>query len=984
MNEFETATQEVVYEWAAAATLSGWWAWAAALAAVAGLLFVTQWLYRRDTVEQSPGIRGTLITLRLTVLLALVFFFFGLQRRTQQRIERPSEVAVLVDTSQSMALADGSDTGPTSDTAAIASGGADGAGGAGSAAEPANRSRAEQAVQILTQPGQLLDRLQAQHRVTVYAFDQDSAPRELAVATAGGANPADAGDSADAVNSADAVDSASTVAASGPADAARSRGAAGGISAAAVLGAVLVAALIGLCLLAILWGLTGRLSAIDYPLVAAAVLLPLAIALLGGSWAVHTDRSLAGLIGLANDSPTVAQWASDSATVERSADQAGQPAELPAAGAAGAPSGGALAGADASSGDDWSTALAASGSESRIGDALRGVLAQHDPSTLAGIVLLTDGQARGGISSSSAATLARRSEVAIYPLGLGSSRPPTNVRIVDLDVPRRVYPGDRFTLSAVLQGSGARDVETEVQLWDAADGTDIQHAGVLQTQSVRLPADGTLVPLRFELVPEQVGKRQLMVRLVPPGDDQNPADDARSGQYEVVSRKLRVLAIAGGPTRDFQFVRNLFQREESIELDVWLQSVRDPLVQPGNGVLDEFPASVEALFEYDAILAFDPDWLAVPAERMQLLQRWVSEQAGGLVIVAGQTYLPQWSRSRTDPRVTILSGLFPVELAVRNPLLSGGRQGGEAAIELQFSPEAARADFLMIASDPQESAEVWGQFAGVYDSVGVKDAKPGARVYAYFADPTALVGGTYPVYMASQFYGAGRTFFQASGEMWRLRRDSDSYFDLYYTKLVRWAAEGRLLRDSARGVLLVDQPRANVGDTITVRAVLSDEQFQPLQADRVNANLLAPGGQISPLELLPVAGDAQAGTFSGRFTARSAGDYALHLNVDDAVLTQTVHASLPAVELERPQRNDQDLQFVASTSGGVYFPIDGPESARSAIDRLVAEVHPQPQVTILPGTPDSQFTQRRNASLLWLIATALTFEWVVRRLNRLA
>jgi hypothetical protein len=321
-------------------------------------------------------------------------------------------------------------------------------------------------------------------------------------------------------------------------------------------------------------------------------------------------------------------------------------------------------------------------------------------------------------------------------------------------------------------------------------------------------------------------------------------------------------------------------------------------------------------------------------------------------------------------------------------LLSGGRQGGDTSYDLEFTPESRRADFLFIADDPQASFDVWGDFGGVYDYVGVKDPKPGAKVYAYFSDPSTKVGDSLPVYLASQFYGAGRTYFQASGEMWRLRRDSDIYFDSYYTKLVRWISEGRLLRDSNRGVLMVDNQRAGVGDTITVRAVLTDDQFEPLRVAKVEATLLGPGGSAVPVELTPVEGEARGGTYSGRFVVRAAGSYELRLTLGDGlgdtVLRQTVQVRLPTVELERPRRNDEDLTFVATATGGVYMPVDDEASATAVVQRLPVLLEPQPQTTILPGTPDEDFAERRNATLLWLIATALTFEWIVRRLHRLA
>lgn len=922
-----TSTSEIVYEFSRVGMLGGWWGWAIAIAVVATLIYLCVWLYRRDTVELSPGVRATLLWLRLSVIVALVFFFFGLQRRAQQRVTRASEVAVLVDTSQSMSLPDSSAPGATP------------------------LSRAARAAQILGESG-LLEQLEQQHRLTVYAFDEHHEPAELESRT-----PAAAPQASDT--------------------AAERAGADEGADRLAMLGALCLVAMLLLSLASFVLAAGGRPDAIGGPLVSAAVLMIVGAILLGGVWAVRTDRTLGALVGIKSLS-------SESGAADAAAGESASEPTTP------------LPNTDAAPGSqqpdrrvtDWTAALAAAGSETRIGDAVGAVLARHDPTTLAGIVLLTDGQGNSGISTSAVATLAKRNEVAVYPVGLGSSDAPTNVRLVDLDAPRRVYPGDKFALSAVLQASGSQTITAQVQLLDGLDDGDAELTEVVDSQEVELPADGTLVPIRFEMSPETVGRRRLAVRVVPPADDQNAEDNAREARYEVVARRLRVLAVAGGPTREYQFIRNLLFRDESVQLDVWLQTAQAGISQDADTLLTEFPATAEELFEYDAMVAVDPDWMTIPTERLQLLQRWLSEQAGGLVLIGGPIYMPQWTRMRTDPRVAILNGLFPVELATRSPLLSGGRQGGDTAYDLEFTAEARRADFLFIADDPQTSFDIWDSFGGVYDYVGVKDPKPGAKVYAYFSDPSTRVGDSLPVYLASQFYGAGRTYFQASGEMWRLRSESDAYFDSYYTKLIRWVSEGRLLRDSNRGVLMVDNPRAGVGDTITVRAVLTDDQFEPLRVAQVEASLLGPGGTIVPVVLRPVEGELQGGTYGGRFIVRNAGSYELRLTLGDglgdSVLRQSVQVRLPTAELERPQRNDEELAFVATATGGEYLPVNDDASAERTTRRLAEVLQPQPQTTILPGTPDDTFAERRNASLLWLIAAALTFEWVVRRLQRLA
>ncbi len=908
-------SRQIVYEFARANVLEGWWVWALLTGSLAALVYCCIRFYRRDVGELPRPIRWTLVALRVLTILALVFFFLDLQRRTQRMVTRPSEVAVLVDTSQSMSLPSGSSA--------------------------STNSRADRVAELLDE-SDMLARWEPDHRISVYAFDDQSEPRLLE--TRGG--DVAAGDEQPRR----------------PAD--------GSAAAVAGVGALCIALSLLLGFISLMIGAAGRATSVGGWVAASAVLLVVGIVCVGGVYCVYTDYALTEILS-GQDLRSPDQPA-DELDNEESAEEDAAPRRV----------------------TDWADALAASGSESRIGDAIRSVLTDHDPSTLAGIVLLTDGQSNGGLDAGSAVASARRSEVAVYPVGFGSSAAPVNVRVVDLDAPRRVYPGDKFAVTAVLQGSGPRPIEVDVQLLDgldtesAADGSQALSGEVIDSQKVVVANDGTLSAIRFELEPDSVGRRRLAVRVVPPAEDRNEKDNLRDARYEVVSRKLRVMAIAGGPTREYRFVRNLLYRDNSTEVDVWLQTGRPGLSQDADRILEAFPATAEELFKYDAIALFDPDWSQIDAASLDLLDRWLSQQAGGMILVAGPVFHPQWGRARTDPRTSKIAGFFPVNLSTRGELLGGGRRGGPTPWPIEFTPEARRAEFLFIAEDPAESFEVWEDFGGVYDYVGTKSAKPGAKVYGYFSDPTSEIGGSLPIYFASQFYGAGRVYFQGSGEIWRLRGESDSYFDSYYTKLVRWVSGGRLLRDSNRGILLVDSTKAMVGDTITVRAVLTDEQFEPLDVPEVPAKLLAPGGRIDDIRLLPLKGEPRAGTYGGRFIVREAGAYELRLTLGDAldeqVLRQSVQVRLPTIELERPRRNDADMQQFATMTGGTYLPVEETTTAQAIAETLVSLVRPQPQTTVLPGTPDVEFSKRRNAILMWLIASMLTMEWVTRRLHRLA
>lgn len=948
----------IVYEFARAAAIDGWWLWASLVVGILAAIAISVFFYRRDAAELPRPVRWTLIGLRLVAVLALVFLFFDLVRRTEHRVTRPSEVIVLVDTSQSMSL-------PTSDA-------------------PDSPTRAQTAVDLLERSA-LLDTLDKDHRTSVYAMGGAGGPRLISSSSPAGETGV--GESMDSLGlPGRTADDSST-------------------SPFVLFGLFCLVIFAITSVLALVAGATAsrrpaRLTSMenDQPgsgsrpnetvgwlLWAAAITMVTGIISLGAVYAVRTDQSFQSVIGVAGPNPE----RSDDVESE---DTSAQPSET---------------NAPESISIDWATELAASNPQSPIGDALRSILVDHDATTLAAVVLVTDGQNNGSTPLSAPLTMARRDEVSLYPVGLGSSQPPTNVRVVDLETPRRVYPGDKFVVAAVLQATGKSPLEVEVELIDALDHDDADHddaggdAGgerpvattlpggqVLESQQVRLDPDATLTDVRFEIEPQTVGRRQLAVRIVAPPDDHNRADDMQTARYEVVARKLKVLAIAGGPTRGYRFVRNLLYRDQSVQLDVWLQTGLPGMSQDADQLLTAFPATAEELFQYDTIVMFDPDWSAIGTASLDLIDRFLTQQAGGMVLVAGPVYHPRITSERGDARTNQIRGFFPVNLATRGPLLGGGRQGGRSDWPLQFTPEAANAEFLWIADTPEQSFELWQDVGRVYDFVGVKSAKAGAKVYAYFSDPTTEISGNLPIYFASQFYGAGRVFFQGSGEMWRLRGAGDRYFDTYYTKLIRWVSEGRLLRDSNRGVLLADATRAMVGQTVTLRAVLVDGQYQPLNEPFVTAKLLSPDGRFRDLRLTPAADSPRGGTYTGNFVATKSGGYEVQLTVGDAldeeVLRRSVQVRLPTSELERPRRADDALLQLAAATRGVYFPIDENEALASVANRVTSEIVPQPQITVLAGTPDLLFAERRNAVLMWLIASVLTFEWITRRLHRLA
>ena len=652
---------------------------------------------------------------------------------------------------------------------------------------------------------------------------------------------------------------------------------------------------------------------------------------------------------------------------------------------------------------DWSQALQPTGIETRLGDAVKAVLDRELGNPLAGIVIMTDGRNNAGLDPKSIIASAKVARVPLYIVGLGSERSPPNLRLLEVDAPQRLYPGDKFSLSAIIGSSGFAGKTATVQVLAGPEGADPSSLSIENEQQVFLPDQEAVATARFELEPKAVGKWQYQVKIIPLEGDADERDNVAKAAIEVIERKNRVLIFAGGPTREYQFVRNLLFRDRDVESHVLLQTGDEGTSQESKKLLQEFPADRAALSQYDAILAFDVDWTKVADSSVEALEQWVAEQAGGLMLVAGSVEMPKWiARSASGAKTQLLRSLSPVQLEQRGSrLLADGRIESENAWPLKLTADGEQTEFLWLNDDPESSKKLWDSFEGVFSFYAAYELKPGAKALATFADPTAAIDGQQPIYLASQFYGAGRVVFQGGGEMWRIRQLGDQYFDRYYTKLVRWVSQGRLLLDSDRGVLLVDREQALLGDQVIVRAVLKDERYQPLIQSEVVARLIDPARRNVPLSLKPFADGSQPGVYTGQFPVLMSGDYAIQLQLggiaSEEVLSTNVKAKVPAIEMQRGERNDPLLTQLATETGGRYWTgipraIELVEQATENVTAIaakprpaiIAAITPQDQVSYLPGAPDRVFQIRWLAWLMAWIAGSLSLEWLARRLHRLA
>ncbi|MEX1228909.1 MAG: hypothetical protein WEB58_01640 [Planctomycetaceae bacterium] len=622
---------------------------------------------------------------------------------------------------------------------------------------------------------------------------------------------------------------------------------------------------------------------------------------------------------------------------------------------------------------NWEELLEPRGLETRLGEGVLELVRQIGGGTLSGVVVFSDGVSNSGLAPSAAHEALLEKKTRLIAVGVGSTESPSNVQIARIVAPTDVQLGDGFELTGLIQAQGITNQNITVELWTQEEGEG--EPLLVDKQDVVLPADeGTPAEITFSRTPIAAGRLHHRLKVVADGKvvDANAADDQLEHTVNVFDRPLRVFLLAGGPMRDYQFLRNMLFRHPSIDVDVLLQTGTPGMSQDADHILFAFPDRTE-LFEYDVIVAFDPQWTVLSREQVESLSQWISLEAGGLILVAGDVNTPDLAAASGEWEP--LRDLYPVGLS---PLAADLRDDDSIQPRrIDWTDAGREAGFFQLTDDPIASAAVWEKFPGMFRCYPSHGQKAGATIYALFPDPRLQTEFGFPVLMASQFYGEGRILYFGSAEFWLLRAIDEDYYDRLWIKSIREVGQGRMRRGTKRGTLLVERQDYVLGQTVTVRARVLDPQFQPLKQESVALEVNDPSGKpmVPPRKLMAELN--RPGEYSGSFRVGIPGRYRLELPIPDTQQTATaeVVAMLPRLEDENLEQDVKALKDLAQDTGGRYLSL---AEAAIAIPAL------------LPDSGEEYLVDERLKTLwdrnwiLMLLVGVLTLEWLSRKLLKLA
>jgi len=613
---------------------------------------------------------------------------------------------------------------------------------------------------------------------------------------------------------------------------------------------------------------------------------------------------------------------------------------------------------------DWND-LNFSGRGSGLAPALRQIAERFKSQPLAGVLVFTDGTDTDGLEA-----FASQQLPPIYPVIVARDETIQDIAIQNVTVSQSAFEDAPVSIQADVSAMGYSGQNLTAQV--------LEHGKpVTEPQTLRAPRDNQLLPFRFQLKPAQSGVvfYQFLVAAqsawheLESGRTTSEATLVNNSRFVQVDRgrgPYRILYVSGRPNWEYKFLNRALAEDDQVQLIGLIRIARrepkfefrgrsgeasNPLFRGFDRKNEEterydqpvlvrlntrdeselrggFPKTPEELFAYDAVVLDDIEAEFFTADQLALLQKFVSERGGGLLMLGGQESFHNGKYHRTA-----VGDMLPVYLDVtgeadppRDLKFSLTREGWLQAWARIRSTETDERTRL----DEMPSFQVLNRTRGI---------KPGASVIAALSDGR---GNDFPAIVV-QRYGSGRTGALTIGDFWRwgltqenLQRDLGKG----WRQMIRW-----LVADTPKRIEFATQKATSEnGQVFNLRVRVRDEKFQPMD----NANVIVSVSEISkpapPIRLTAEPSSQEPGVYQASFVSRHPGGYRANAIVTNATGGWVGAAEagwvsdLAEEEFRSLKPNRASLESLAGKTGGEVITLDKLQNLVDGLPRKKAPV----------------------------------------------
>ncbi len=658
------------------------------------------------------------------------------------------------------------------------------------------------------------------------------------------------------------------------------------------------------------------------------------------------------------------------------------------------------------------------GSQTSLIGVLNGLKDRFRDRPLAGVLLFTDGIA----TDSKESKINLQGFPPIYPVILGTeslNRPIPDLAVSHLTITTTAFEDAPVTIQADVTQSSLPNAKVTAQVIDEAGTIVKQVTQAFSDNSAPLPFRFQIRPTKpgisfyeVRVRTEDEAKRAEAAKPTPasPSSDNvlKPLVDASSIESTLSnnrrlvavdrgSAKYRVLYLCGRPNWEYKFLKRAIDSDEQIELTGVIRiakkepkfdwrskagEVSNPLFRGFEGKTEEterydqpvlvrlntktadelaegFPKTAVDLYQFHAVIIDDLESEFFSPDQLALLERFVSERGGGLLMLGGAESFRQGGYERTS-----VGRMLPVSLeatpASANPI----------GYRLRLTREGWLQPWARLRLTETEEQQRLVELPNFLTLNRAGHVKPGATVIAEVTEPT---GQAFPA-LAVQAFGRGRCGAMLIGDLWRwqlnrtdTQREKDD-LGKAWRQTVRW-----LIADVPDRIEMRTTPKDDLGQPLMqIEARIRTNEFQPQDNASVSINLKLPDGTTVTQPAEPSL--KEAGLYQATFASRQSGHYRAAVEVIDHEgkslgQSNTGWSADPAAdEFARVTPNVELLERIAKqTSGEVVAIRDLDTFVRSLPSRKV------------PLTEGYTIPLWHQPWMLLLIAGCLCAEWGLRR-----
>lgn len=548
------------------------------------------------------------------------------------------------------------------------------------------------------------------------------------------------------------------------------------------------------------------------------------------------------------------------------------------------------------------------GQRSDLSRALHSLREGGPGSRLAAVVLVSDG------NPTDAAAWRKEGKGPIYSVLVGKESPRPDLAVTECNVTQTAFEDTPVTITAHVQGQGFAGKEIAVCAIDEKDKT-------VAAEKIRLTKDSEAKAVRLRVPAAKPGvsffrvlvmEAGLLVKAAK-GEWKAAAKEttlANNERFVAVDRgegPYRVLYVSGRPNWEYKFLKRAISGDAEVQMPSLIRiAKREPkfdwrgrtgetsnplfrgfgeqaeaqrydqpvLVRLGTRDAAElsngFPKAEEDLFgEYRAVILDDLEAGFFTQEQMHLLQRFVSERGGALLMLGGQESFQAGGYDHTP-----VGDMLPVYLdrtTQAGPVSNG---------VFNLTREGWLEPWTRLRANREDDELRVNQMPPFYSVNQVFSIKPGASVLATVTDAERVI---HPA-LAAQRFGEGRVGALMIGDLWRWgMKDESSRNDLErsWRQLVRWLVVD--VPDRIEFNATPDAGRVKLSVRVKDRAFRpQDDALVKIEVTRANAGSGADSAASAQNSILFAEPSLkEAGVFEAEFYAREAGSFRATARVEN-------------------------------------------------------------------------------------------------------